>query len=288
MSNRSQEKKLDFLNYSLIFERMTEALHTDKTNEIAEKLNKTDSSVSQWKARNMVPADAIFRTSKISGVSLDWLVFGKGEKFIKKTIASAKSLHKTNGQDEAFIPVYLEEHIEEKLKVLAKEETEAIEDTAARLVIEALIARGIVTDQVEGIELKFFGAYEIKLIEIPLLGTIAAGKPIQVYETSDTVLVAEEFVINGRKTFALRVEGDSMIDQGILDRDLIIVMETSMANIGQTVVALIDGDQATVKKFYRRGNQIVLRPANPQHKDIILPPHRVQIRGVVIGIQRRT
>jgi repressor LexA len=79
-----------------------------------------------------------------------------------------------------------------------------------------------------------------------------------------------------------------MTDEGILDSDLLIVIETQEAHPGQTVVALIDGDQATVKKFYRRSNQIVLRPANPAHKEIILPADRVEIQGVVIGIQRRT
>jgi SOS regulatory protein LexA len=267
-------------------DRLKAAFNTDEIAEIARKMSKSYQAVKNYVEGRIPSAEVLIEISNSTNCSIDWLLTGKGEQ--KKTLDVLKNSHKNNGEDDLFIPVYLEEHIEEKLRALAKDEKEAPEDIAAKLIIEALINRGIVTDQLEGIELKFFGEYEIKLIDIPLLGTIAAGKPIDVFGVQETVLVAEEFVIPGRETFALRVQGDSMSDQGILDKDLIIVMRCTTANPGQTVVALIDGDKATVKKFYRRGKHIVLRPANPLHQDIVIEAHRVEIQGIVIGLQRRT
>ena len=123
--------------------------------------------------------------------------------------------------------------------------------------------------------------------EIPLLGTVAAGQPIEAILTHDTVSAPRELTGRGR-TFALRVRGDSMIEENIQDGDIIIVASQKTAQNGQVVVALIDGNYATVKKFYKESDFIRLEPANPQFKPIFIKtPDRIQIQGVVRGLIRR-
>jgi len=123
--------------------------------------------------------------------------------------------------------------------------------------------------------------------EIPLLGIVAAGQPIEAILSHDTVPVPKDMQGRGR-TFALRVRGDSMIEENIQDGDIIIVASQKIAENGQVVVALIDGNYATVKKFYREPDFIRLEPANPQFKPIFVKtPERIQIQGVVRGLIRK-
>ena len=123
--------------------------------------------------------------------------------------------------------------------------------------------------------------------DIPLLGTVAAGQPIEAILSHDTVAVPKDMQGRGR-TFALRVRGDSMIEENIQDGDIIVVASQKTADNGQVVVALIDGNYATVKKFYREPDFIRLEPANPQFKPIFIKtPERIQIQGVVRGLLRK-
>ena len=123
--------------------------------------------------------------------------------------------------------------------------------------------------------------------EISLLGTVAAGQPIEAILSHDTISVPKDLQGRGR-TFALRVRGDSMIEENIQDGDIIIVASQKTAENGQVVVALIDGNYATVKKFYREPEFIRLEPANPQFKPIFIKtPERIQIQGVVRGLIRK-
>ena len=123
--------------------------------------------------------------------------------------------------------------------------------------------------------------------ELPLLGTVAAGQPIEAILSHDTVSVPKDLHGHGR-TFALRVRGESMIEENIQDGDIIIVQSQKTAENGQVVVALIDGNYATVKKFYREPEFIRLEPANPQYKPIFIKTEeRIQIQGVVRGLIRK-
>jgi repressor LexA len=124
-----------------------------------------------------------------------------------------------------------------------------------------------------------------RALAVPLLGQVAAGIPIEALEAPEDVEVPES-LLRGGDCFALRVRGDSMVDDGIRDNDLILVKSQQTAENGQTVVALIDGQDATVKKFYRQGNMIELRPANETMQPLTLPSSRVRIRGVVVGLMR--
>jgi len=123
--------------------------------------------------------------------------------------------------------------------------------------------------------------------EIPLLGIVAAGAPIEAILNYETVCIPRDMI---RKTrmFALRVRGDSMIDEQIREDDLIILQAQQTAENGQTVVALIDGSDTTVKRFYRGRNHVRLEAANPRYKPLIIrPSDRLQIQGVVVGVIRK-
>jgi repressor LexA len=123
--------------------------------------------------------------------------------------------------------------------------------------------------------------------EIPLLGVVAAGQPIEAILNNETVFVPRDMVGKGR-TYALKVRGDSMIGDHICDGDLIIVQSRQVAENGQTVVALIDGSDATVKKFFKGRDHVRLEPANPRYKPIIVKPaDRLNIQGIVVGIIRK-
>ena len=123
--------------------------------------------------------------------------------------------------------------------------------------------------------------------EIPLLGIVAAGRPIEAVLDPDTISVPKGFQGHGR-TFALRVRGESMIDENIEDGDILIVQSQKTAENGQVVIALIDGNYATVKKFYREPEFIRLEPANPQYKPLFIKTEeRIEIQGVVRGLIRK-
>src|SRR5262249_39583788 len=123
-------------------------------------------------------------------------------------------------------------------------------------------------------------------VELPLLGRVAAGQPIEALESNDTFTVPEEFV-RRQNTFVLRVKGNSMIEDGIFDGDYIIVEERATADNGETVVALVNGE-ATVKRFYRdKGGKIRLMPANEAMAPIVVKDKDVTIRGVVVAVMRK-
>ena len=126
----------------------------------------------------------------------------------------------------------------------------------------------------------------VGVAEIPLLGTVAAGLPIEALEDQEMLNLPEEWLGKGR-TFALRVRGDSMIEEQIRDGDTVVVEARETARNGETVIALVDGDSVTVKQYYREGAQIRLQPANPTVPVLLVDEERVRIQGVVIGVLRR-
>jgi repressor LexA len=118
---------------------------------------------------------------------------------------------------------------------------------------------------------------------LPLVGTIAAGRPIEAIEERE-VLDLEDMVVSPHGNFVLRVRGDSMIDDQIRDGDLVIIEKRETARDGETVVALLDNGEATLKRFYRHSKGVRLQPANPNYDPIITP--NVKIQGVVVGLVR--
>ena len=124
-----------------------------------------------------------------------------------------------------------------------------------------------------------------RALSIPLLGTVAAGKPIEAIEVSEEIEVPEGF-LSGDGHFILKVKGDSMVADGINDGDLVVVKKQKTAESGQTVVALIDGE-VTIKRFYRRGHKVELVPANDALAPILVDGDRVELEGVVVALMRR-
>ena len=119
----------------------------------------------------------------------------------------------------------------------------------------------------------------------PLAGYIAAGVPIEAVENRECLDIEDLF--NSRyETFVLKVRGDSMIDEQIRDGDYVVCEKRSDPRRGETVVALLESGEATLKKFYRQGSKIKLQPANAAFKPLVVPADTVQIQGVVLGVLR--
>jgi repressor LexA len=124
-------------------------------------------------------------------------------------------------------------------------------------------------------------------VAVPVMGRIAAGTPIEALQTrSHTISVPPDMLGSGEH-YALEVRGDSMVDAGILDGDLALIQRNETAETGDIVVALIDEEEATLKRFRRRGASIALEPANTSYEVRILPPNRVKIQGKLIGLYRK-
>ena len=124
-------------------------------------------------------------------------------------------------------------------------------------------------------------------IAVPVMGRIAAGTPVEAIQTrSHTINVPPDLLSSGEH-FALEVRGDSMIEAGILDGDIALIRRMDGADTGDIVVALIDDEEATLKRFRRRGASIALEPANVSYEVRILPPNRVRIQGKLVGLFRR-
>lgn len=133
--------------------------------------------------------------------------------------------------------------------------------------------------------LEVISPVETKRFEFPLLGRVAAGKPIEALEVVDVIEVPPSMIGRGDH-FVLQVKGDSMREDGILDGDFIVVRKQATAQNGETVVALINGD-ATVKRYHRKRDFVELRPANSGMKPILVSEGDLRIQGRVVGVMRR-
>ena len=125
------------------------------------------------------------------------------------------------------------------------------------------------------------------VVSLPLLGSVAAGAPIEAIEEAESIDVPQQLVPRRSRCFVLRVRGDSMVEEQIRDGDFVVVESRPEARDGETVVALIRGEDATLKKFYRRGSSVRLEPANASMRPIEVPAGDVEIRGIVRGLLRR-
>jgi len=152
--------------------------------------------------------------------------------------------------------------------------------------VDALIDKGyIMRDEnaTRGLSIRELG--KIDTLEIPLVGTITAGQPIEALETrGDTITIARDTYFDPEQLYALKVSGDSMIEDGIFDGDIVVIKKQDYADNGQTVVAIVDENEATLKKLYKEKNRFKLQPANQN----LLPFYRteVEVRGVVVKIIR--
>ena len=130
-------------------------------------------------------------------------------------------------------------------------------------------------------------AVEAASIELPVMGRIAAGTPIEaIQQVSHNVAVPAAMLASNGRHYALEVKGDSMIEAGINSGDIVVIQEQSTAQNGDIVVALIEGEEATLKTFRRRGTTIALEAANPAYETRLYQDHQVKVQGKLVGLIR--
>jgi len=120
---------------------------------------------------------------------------------------------------------------------------------------------------------------------LPLMGRIAAGRPVEALQNPETISLAD--FTRSKEVFVLQVKGDSMQDEAILDGDYILVEKTSVVRNGEIVVALVDGMESTLKRIYKEGDKVRLQPSNAAMQPVIVPAAAVQVQGRVIGVLRK-
>lgn len=129
--------------------------------------------------------------------------------------------------------------------------------------------------------------HEGATVDVPVMGRIAAGVPIEAIQTQSDVVPVPATLLRGGEHFALEVHGDSMVDAGILDGDTVVVRRTDSADTGDIVVALVDEEEATLKRLRKKGGSIALEAANPSYETRIFGPDRVRIQGRLVALFRR-
>ncbi len=153
--------------------------------------------------------------------------------------------------------------------------------------LEALAARGFLRrdpNRARSIELS---SPKNMAKSVPLLGQVAAGRPIEAISNPESLSIPEELLAGRGPHFVLRVTGESMIEEHIADGDFVVLESRQEALNGETVVALVDGENVTLKRFYRQGDQIRLQPANSSMSPLVLDASKVRIQGVVVGVIRK-
>ncbi len=124
-------------------------------------------------------------------------------------------------------------------------------------------------------------------VSIPVMGRIAAGTPIEAIQNHSHTIVVPPEMLGAGEHFALEVRGDSMVDAGIFDGDTVLIHKQSTASNGEIVVALVDDEEATLKRLRRKGNSIALEAANPAYETRIFGPERVAVQGKLVGLLRK-
>ena len=269
------ENKVSPISQS-VWERIQDLLHLETAPEIARKLGLAPPSVYDWKKGKLPSLDTLLRIAELGNASLHWLVTGKGPKWIDRATE----------MEAGEVAVFFGPREHQIIQKLAAESKRQFEDEVRELVLENLKGRGLVKDRVETSNIVFFGDHVPRMVEMRLLGTIAAGAPLETFATPETVRVPQDFERVGKQMFVLRVQGESMIDEGIRDGDFIVCEATKTALAGQTVVAVIDGEKATVKNYYPERGRIRLQPANQMHEPIFITDDRIEIQGIVVGLWR--
>jgi len=128
---------------------------------------------------------------------------------------------------------------------------------------------------------------DVEAMQLPLYGRIAAGTPIEALRDHNNFVDVPATILGTGEHYALEVEGESMVDAGILDGDTVVIERTETAENGAIIVALIDGEEATLKRLRRKGGAIALEPANTSFETRIFPPERVRIQGRLVGLIRQ-
>lgn len=145
------------------------------------------------------------------------------------------------------------------------------------------VIRGDFSSRLPGVR----AANDAGAVQLPLYGRIAAGLPIEALRDNGAMIEVPMSMLGGGEHYALEVDGDSMVDAGILNGDTVIIRKGETAENGQIVVAMVDDTEVTLKRWRQRGNSIALEPANARHETRIFPADRVTVQGRLIGLLRR-
>ncbi|MGV3573674.1 MAG: transcriptional repressor LexA [Devosia sp.] len=124
-------------------------------------------------------------------------------------------------------------------------------------------------------------------ISIPVMGRIAAGTPIEAIQSHSHTIAVPPEMLGAGEHYALEVRGDSMVDAGIFDGDTVLIKKQDTASTGEIIVALVDDEEATLKRLRRKGNTVALEAANPAYETRIFPPDRVKVQGRLVGLLRK-
>lgn len=259
-----------------VWERIQDVLHLETAPEIARKLGLAAQSVYDWKKGKLPGLDMLLKISETGNASLHWLVTGSGP----------KRLDRATEVEPGEIPIFFGPREHQIIQKLAAEAKREFEDEVRELVLENLKGRGLARDRIETSNIVFFGDNVPRMVMMSLQGEIAAGVPLEMFSSPEDVRVPQDFDRPGKQMFVLRVRGESMIDDGILDGDFIVCEASRTAVRGQTVVAVIDGEKATVKNYYPERGRIRLQPANELHEPIFITDDRIEIQGIVVGLWR--
>jgi repressor LexA len=153
--------------------------------------------------------------------------------------------------------------------------------------VEQLVQKGYLRKAAhQGRGLQLVDPEPIRTVEVPLLGQVAAGRPIEALTDPEMVNVPPDFV-GRRPTYVLRVRGSSLLDEQIRDGDYLIVEDRGTAEDGETVIGLLAGEEVVVKRYYRQDGLIRLQPANPALEPMIVSEGDLRIRGIVLGVMRK-
>jgi repressor LexA len=257
-----------------LWERIQETYEDANAPEIARLTGKTKQTVYRWRDGDIPPLEVLVEICKSRRVSLSWLAMNEGP----------KSLNGSVGLEEGEVAIYFGPKEHEIIQKLAGESKRAFEDEVRELLLEKLEDKGLVTTKTGESNLIFFGDAVPKMVELPFLGEIAAGEPLMIFERDEKISVPDFAQKRGKKYMVLRVRGDSMIDDGILDGALIICEVRNTATPGETIVAVIDGNSATVKKYYPERGRIRLQPSNAAHLPLYVSDDRLKIQGIAVAI----
>lgn len=303
-SQQKNPSNVQFYEFSL---RFKELFGTDNAAEIAREMKRPHNTVNNYcKGVRLPEPDILIEIANLKGVSLNWLLAGIGPKFIAKSDLNDSVLYRADNiasqvlgdlakinpdievKPENVIVADLHNTIAGRVRELARREQKSIPEMAGELIMEALIDRGELSDKPDGVNLLYLEDIPFDLIEWPLAGIVQAGSPLIMFEdVTRKVMIPSWYARYGKDLVVYLVQGDSMQDEGIWEGDLVFCLKSASLMNGKMVIAVIDEESTTVKRFYRRGESVVLAPANKSYNDqVYKDPTRVRIVGVVIGISR--
>lgn len=251
-------------------ERLREAFDGENNAQIARMLSVTDTSIKNYMEGRLPAADILVQIADLTKCSIHWLLTGEGTKHIVKT--------------ESIVPHFSQTEID-IIQNLADQNGHEFGEEIREMVLKILIDKKLISDQIgEPMTLEIFSRSE--LVTINLLGEISAGEPLHYFEHTELIKIIPTFDLDNSDVFALRVRGDSMEEDDICDGDIVICIRSFTALNGDRVVAVIDGDKSTIKRYYRDNGKVRLQPSNKKYNAILVDPDRVEIHGIVKSIQK--